>query len=451
MKKIMALMLALVMVMSFAACGSSAPAPTEAANAANVPATEKAPENAAAPEDDVKLTLWTFPLGDWGNEDGTSKLISAFEAANPGIKVTVEYLDYQSGDDQVNTAIEGHATPDLILEGPERLVANWGEKGLMVDLSDMWDDTDKKEVLPGCLNACFNAEGKCYEYPVFSVAHCMAINYDAFVEAGADQYVDLETRTWTTEQFQEAVKALYAKYNTTVAAVFCGGQGGDQGTRVLINNLYGGNFTDAAHTKYTANSPENIKALELLKSMDGIYFDPAIVGGDEANLLRQGVLKMAFCWNASMHLDANNSEPGKTLDGQRIECMNFPSQDGKPVLGGGIWGFGIFDNGDQAKIDAAKKFVKFFADGEGTKDAVIASKFFAARTAVDGEDLSGMWGDNEFLNNYNKTIMPNLGDYYQVTRNWPVARTAWWNMLQRIGAGGNVADEVAAFDAEANA
>ena len=41
-------------------------------------------------------------------------------------------------------------------------------------------------------------------------AHCMAINYDAFVAAGADQYIDTETHTWTTENFIKAVDALYA-------------------------------------------------------------------------------------------------------------------------------------------------------------------------------------------------------------------------------------------------
>ena len=47
-------------------------------------------------------------------------------------------------------------------------------------------------------------------------------------------------------------------------------------------------------------------------------------------------------------------------------------------------------------------------------------------------------------------LMPFLGDYYQVTDNWAAARTEWWNMLQRIGSGGDVSAEVAAFDAAAN-
>ena len=34
--------------------------------------------------------------------------------------------------------------------------------------------------------------------------------------------------------------------------------------------------------------------------------------------------------------------------------MQFPSEDGNAKLCGGIWGFGVFDNKDEAKIKAAK-------------------------------------------------------------------------------------------------
>ena len=35
-----------------------------------------------------------------------------------------------------------------------------------------------------------------------------------------------------------------------------------------------------------------------------------------------------------------------------------------------------------------------------------------------------------------------LGDYYQVTTGWAAARTAWWNMLQAVGTGDDVAAAV---------
>ena len=43
-----------------------------------------------------------------------------------------------------------------------------------------------------------------------------------------------------------------------------------------------------------------------------------------------------------------------------------------------------------------------------------------------------------------------FGDYYQVTSGWADARTAWWNMLQEVGRGEDVAKAVAAFSAKVN-
>ncbi|MDO5444027.1 MAG: extracellular solute-binding protein [Eubacteriales bacterium] len=423
MKKILAIALALCMVLSLGVMACAEPA--------------------------KELTLWTYPIGAWGNAETVEALMADFEAAT-GIKVSVEYLDYTNGDDQVNTALEGGAAPDLIMEGPERLVANWGVKGYMVDLADLWDDGDKAEVNAACQSACFTADGKCYEYPVVMTAHCMAINYDAFKEAGADQYVDIENHTWTTENFIKACDALYAKYGEAVGDVFCAGQGGDQGTRALINNLYGGTFTNAEHTAYTADSAENVKALELLQSLDAIYFNAAEVGNDEIIAFRQGLLKMAFCWNIAQQLNSDNNDAGLTNDGEEIVFMSFPSETGESKLCGGIWGFGIFDNGDEAKVEAAKEFIKYFCDGKGTAPAIKAASYFAVRDIAGGEDISGIWADNEVMNEY-KVLMPYLGDYYQVTSGWATARTEWWNMLQRIGDGGVVADEVATFCANANA
>ena len=458
MKKLLAILLALTMVFALVACGSTATT-TETATTETTETTEtetaEATEATEASEttetaEPVEITLWTYPIGGWGNAETVDTLIADFEAANPGITVTVEYLDYTNGDDQVNTALEGGAAPDLIMEGPERLVANWGAKGYMVDLSDMWDDTDKAEVNASCVSACFDASGACYEYPLVMTAHCMAINYTAFQEAGVDQYVDIENHTWTTEDFINAVNGLYAYYSEPVCDVYCSGQGGDQGTRALVNNLYGGTFTNAEHTAYTADSEENIKALELLQSLDGVYFNAAENGGEEITAFRQGLLKMAFCWNIAQQLNSDNNDAGLTNDGDEIVFMSFPSETGESQLCGGIWGFGIFNNGDDARIEAAKTFIKYFADGEGTEAAVKAANYFAVRDTAEGIDLTGIWADNEIMNEYTK-LMPYLGDYYQVTAGWATARTEWWNMLQRIGDGGNVAEEVAVFCENANA
>ena len=437
MKRILALVLALAMIFTLAACGEKKQPATD----------DKDTDEPTA----TSITLWTYPVGNWGKEEDVKALTDAFKA-DTGIDVQVEYLAYADGDDKVNTAITAGKAPDLVLEGPERLVANWGANGYMVDLSDMLDDTDRQEIQETVLTGCTNADGAVYEYPLVMTAHCMAINLNAFKEAGADQYLDLENHTWTTEGFIKAVEALYAKYGDTVGAVYCVGQGGDQGTRALVNNLYGGTFTDAEHTKYTWDDPKNIQALEQLKALDGINFDASIAGGDEIALFYQGVLKMAFCWNIAQQLNPNAADTGagKTMNGDDIVFMSFPSETGESKLQGGIWGFGIFDNGDEAKIEAAKTFIKWMADSEHTVDAVKTANFFPVRSAAEGTDLTNVWADNEIMSEY-QTLMPYLGDYYQVTKGWAQARTSWWNMLQKVGAGEDITQTVTTFCEEANA
>lgn len=446
MRKTSALLLALSMTFGLAACGGGT-------TTSEPPAESKAAEtdNGGAAAGATEITLWTYPIGNWGKEEAVKTLTDAFKE-DTGITVKVEYLAYADGDDKVNSAITAKSAPDLVMEGPERLVANWGASGYMVDLSDMLTDTDRSEIQASVLDACTAADGSVYEYPLVMTAHCMAINLNAFKEAGADQYLDLETHTWTTENFIKAVQALYDHYGETVGAVYCAGQGGDQGTRALVNNLYGGTFTDAEHTKYTWDDPLNVKALEQLKSMDGIAFDASLAGGDEITKFYQGVLKMAFCWNIAQQLNPNSADTGaeKTVTGDDIVFMSFPSETGESKLQGGIWGFGIFDNGDPAKIDAAKTFIEYMANSEHTVDAVKTANYFPVRSTAGGVDLTTMWADEPIMDQY-QVLMPQLGDYYQVTKGWAQARTSWWNMLQKVGEGADIATTVASYAEEANA
>ena len=425
-----------------AASSSAAPASTaESTTSAAAPA--ESTDDAAGQAADI--TLWTYPIGKWGDSDSVNELLADFNAQYPDIHVTVEYLDYTNGDDQVNTAIEGGSAPDLVMEGPERLVANWGAKGLMADLSDLWTDEQKADISASVEAACKSSDGAYYEYPLCMTAHCMAINKTVFEAADAMQYVDEGTHTWTTENFLKAVQAVYDSGKTDVGAIYCSGQGGDQGTRAIINNMYGGTFTDAAHTKYTADSAENIKAIQALYDQDGINFDASINGGEEITLFRNGTLQMAFCWNIAQQTNSDNGPAGTTNNGDDILFMAFPTDSGDPQLCGGIWGFGIFDNGDDNKIAASKTFIDFMANSDETAKAVKTSTYFSVKNS-----LSDLYADDAIMSEYQK-LMPYLGDYYQVVPGWAEARTAWWNMLQQVGSGADVTTAVNEFCTTANA
>lgn len=120
MKKLIALLLALIMVFALVACGEATPETSE-----NPPATtDETPTG-----EEVTITIWTYPIGKFGDDATMVELIGKFEAAHPGIKVEHELIDYTNGDTQVTSAITGGGTPDIIMEGPERLVTNWGKNG----------------------------------------------------------------------------------------------------------------------------------------------------------------------------------------------------------------------------------------------------------------------------------------------------------------------------------
>ena len=411
-------------------------APTEAATEP-VEATEEAITEPVLEAEPTTITLWSYPIsGVFATQSQLEALVAPFEAAT-GIQVEVTCLNYVDGDNMINQAIANDTAPDIVIEGPERLVSNWGAQGHMVDLSDL---TAGVSFYPNVLEACTASNGAVYQYPITLTTHCMAINKTVFEKAGAMQYIDQDTHTWTTENFFKAMEAVYQYTGSQVGVVFCGGQGGDQATRALVTNLYGGSYTDAGHTRYTWDSESMVAALQALKDCEALSFDPGIMGGDEIALFRQGTLNVAFCWNI-----AQQKQNATTNNGDEILFMAFPTPNGTDSqLQGGVWGFGIMQNNDEAKIAAAKQFVEYFGKGDGAVAALEATEYLPVRA-----DMANVIADDALLAEYNK-LSPMLGDYYQVTPNWGNARAQWYTMLQEIANGTEVATAAAKYTAYAN-
>ena len=232
MKKPLALLLAAGMTLGLAACGNGSQGNSESP----APGGETGGSSSGA----VELNLWSFNVGGFAEASNWEPIIAAFNEQNPDIKITVTPINYQDGDQKLTSAITAGTGPDIIFEGPERIVGNYAREGLMVDLGDVWGDASA-DIGENISSVC-QLDGTYYMYPLSAAAHCMAINYEVFEAAGALQYIDEETRTWTTEGFEAAMAAIKTAIDNgtvTVATpgiVYCGAQGGDQGTRALVNN-----------------------------------------------------------------------------------------------------------------------------------------------------------------------------------------------------------------------
>lgn len=438
-RRLISLALVLAACFTFTACqgGPGEKEPDKPAEDGN---TAQSPDPSG--QEPVEIALWTYPIGNWSNSATIASLLASFNKQYPDIRVSVKYLDYNTGDSLIEEAVARGEAPDIVLEGPERLCSNWGARNLMVDLSDLWASDASGQIYDHVRAACQSKDGSYYIYPMCESAHCMAIHYDLFEAAGALQYLDEETHTWTTEGFIQAVAALREYGVEQAGIIYCNSQAGDQGTRALVNNFYGGTFTDEEHVRYTVNTPENIRALQLLYDMEGIDFAPESTALDERSRFSNGELPMAFCWNVAIEINETLVNPDMKSD---VFPMAFPSPTGVPVLEGGIWGFGVFDSGDPQRIEAAKTFVDFMTGTDSQLAAsVIAATYWPVRPIQD------IYANDQVMTEYG-IFTQYMSNYHQITPGWPEARTAWWKMLQEIGAGGDVSAAARTFDQTANA
>ena len=429
MKRILAALLAVLMVAGLTACsgggGEQSPAPSGSQ------AAEPSGSGDAA-GDAVEISLWAFNIGGFTEASNWDSIIASFNEKYPNITVTVTPINYQDGDQKLTTAITSDQAPDIIFEGPERIVGNYAREGLMVDLGDLWS-ANGSDIAEG-ISSVSQLDGTYYMYPLSVAAHCMAINYEVFEAAGALQYIDEETRTWTTDDFvaaMEAVRDAIDAGTVTVAVpgiIYCGAQGGDQGTRALVNNLYSDYYVSEDGTAYTANSANNVKALTLLQEMvqnKSMSANASFAASDELQAFANQTCAVTFCWNYSNYTQYAEQTQFTPF------AMAFPSDDGVPELEmAGPYGFGVFDNGDQAKIDAAKKFIQFVCDDQAAgTEAVKTTGFFPVHSdwgdVYEGDADAELRAPFALMSDY-------LGRYYNLTGGWTEQRGNWWKMLSAV-------------------
>ena len=427
MKKFLALTLTLVMVLSLAACGGKkeeTPAPDDSGN-----------ETAAQTE----IVWWAFPT--FGVDSGyEQELADAFMAANPDVKITVETIDFQSGPDALTSAITAGTAPDILFDAPGRII-EYGNAGNLVALDDMIGELKGDLASESLLDTCVGADGSYYMYPISSSPFYMGLNKEMLEKADALQYVNLEgDRTWTTENFVKMCEALRdAGVCMTPGIVYCGAQGGDQGTRALVNNLYSGTIV-GSDGKW--NVGENgVKALELLKTMyDNKSMDAgfSMAAADELQQFQQETCAMTFCWGTS------NAKSYASEDYTQLS-VPFPSDDGVPELEYLVNGFCVFDNGDDAKAEASKRFISFICDdAEWGPKSVVQTGAFPVRASFgnlyEGNDemsLLASWSQY-------------YGPYYNTRAGFAAMRPLWFNMLQQVFNGTPAQEAADAFNSGAN-
>lgn len=446
-RKVISLAMASCMALSLAACGNSGSGNPTTAAAAEKPADnaattapDAAPESASS-ETPVELTYWSFPNFGIGGEY-EKEVIATFNEVHPEIKINLVTIDFQSGPEALASAIEANTAPDILFDAPGRII-EYGRAGKLAALDDMFTDEFVKDVGNDTFLESCKADGVPYMYPVSSAPFYMGLNKEMLEKADAMQYINLEgERTWKTEDFIKLCEALRdAGVAQTPGIIYCGGQGGDQGTRALVNNLYSSSIVNEDMTEWVLNE-DSIKSLKLLQDMvsnKSLDAGMSMAAADALQQFQAETCAITFCWGTS---DSRNyaSEDYTAIS------VPFPSDDGVPTLEYLANGFCIFDNQDADKIAASKEFIKFICDDPtwGPK-SVTATGAFPVRQSFG--DLYPGNDEYKLLASWTKYY----GPYYNTLPGFAQMRTEWWNMLQRIFQGGDVAAEAKVYVDNSNA
>lgn len=442
-RKVAALLLAAVMVMSLAGCSkkeekpaaadTSAETKTEAPKAAESTDAANNQADAAGSDLTAEITWWNFPnfttvddtLGKY--EEG---IIAAFNEKYPNIKVNLEMIDFTSGPEKITNAIQGGTICDVLFDAPGRII-QYGKDGVLADLSDMFTDEFIADVNnENVINAC-KAGDSYWMYPISTAPFLMAVNKTMLEEHGLMEYINLEgDRSWTMDQFKGLLQGLKDK-GERGPVIFCSSQGGDQGTRAFLANISGVPVVKEDMSEYTLNDPKAVEALQWLCDAikEGLVVNGTASDGTAAiDEFCTGTVGATILYSGA--LQGTRADQLKE-NGIETVLLPFPTPEGvDPALEYLIDGFCVFDKGDANKIEASKLLIDFICnDPEWGPKNVIQTNTFPARTSY-----GNLYEGDETMT-YLAGLTKYYSPYYNTIDGFAEMRTIWFPTLQAAFAG----------------
>lgn len=250
-KKTLALLVCLVMMLSLAACGSSqteSTAPAEAASSEAAPAAEK-----------VQLTFWAGLTGD--DLNAMQGMVDEFNASQDGIEVTFYSVSWSEIFSKLEASYDTDVCADVMLMHVTD-IPNYGARGMLSDMSELAAACGITEAdYPASVWAGAFYDGVQYAIPWDYHHFCLYVNNEMFTAAGLDPTAAFEDEA----AFLSACEALKTAGYSAIGV----GAADAHTYRAWYGLLYqlGGSFCDDAFTTAEFASPEGEQALAWLRSL----------------------------------------------------------------------------------------------------------------------------------------------------------------------------------------
>lgn len=223
--------------------------------------------SAATWADDVVTITYCNFNSSGGNEETLAKMVEAFEAEYPNIRINVETIGYDDYFTQMQTRVAGGTAPDCYELNIENFAA-YANKGLLAPISGV-DVSALNETALGA----FNVKGVQYGLPESFSNVVLIYNKDLFDQAG----IAYPSEDWTQDDLQAAAEAIRALGEN----IFGIWQPITYNEVFKVVAQYGGHLLNDDKTVFTINSPENMKAVQTL-------VDRVLVSNVQPNAVQQG-------------------------------------------------------------------------------------------------------------------------------------------------------------------
>ena len=261
-----------------------------------------------------------------------------------------------------------------------------------------------------------------------------------FRQAGLEKYVteDSAIQSWTLNEWEEILAALHDNLppNNYAMAMYAKNEQSDTHTMTWIRSR-GSEFFDS-QGRFQLSTPEGIAGLQWLKdNYDKGYYPPKsenLVVRDCGKLFRNGQLAIKMV-----------NGPSTEASDKNIGLVNFPTADGRGVATAFVTGFAIFDNGNPARIRAAKDFLTFFYHNEKYLDYSAGN--MPVSTSVTEKYKAQIYRLDAFQQNADHIV-----DFMAGNPNWRGVRHIFYRHIQNLLRGtASAAETAAAIDADCNA
>jgi multiple sugar transport system substrate-binding protein len=317
------------------------------------------------------VSIWEGYTGAEAKE--FTKLIAAYQKANPGVKVSVLYVNNDTTLQKVLTAVRGGSAPDIaylygswapnVAQIPQVVTLTNVVKQPGVNWTDFW--VGERDVA--------TVNGRVIGIP--ALVDNLAVVYNKALFAKA--HLTLPGPTWTWPQFVADAKALTnpAIKQFGTAYVTPGSEDTVWHWEALLWEA-GGQILNSSSTKAAFDSPAGLLSLDTLRSMaltdHSMYLDPA--DSPYANLFNSGKIGMLVTgpWDLSGFPNVHYG----------VQVMPaFPGASGGHQTISGPDNWVIFNNG-AAQVSAAEKFLLWLTAPAQAKAFSLATGDLPIRASV---------------------------------------------------------------------